>query len=346
MFDNPFGLSEDEYWTSPWKNCSELLQRYVFNRNFGLYIDAPPRVDLNDHDSIPLLVLYAAMEKDRAQLVFGDMAKLVISDVHRREVTVTKAVEPSEHPAGPRPFDRNSTAGISEIYNTNLASHGGIREPGEYVATVLLRERTSNRVRVTVSKPHIGYQDPKVLEFLEQQRRAAPPLRPGAARPSERAPYPTYRATPSSPPVPVDPGVSAAVERVIVSRREARCVLSGSFRLPVFESDRIPPRDESLREPNYGDPRPTAIIPITAVVVGTTDISQKLLRMRVPSWDALEQGDAPLVTGHFAVDLFEDDIIDPLVAQTNFIYLFSGEHMSGPHTAAVVTENMLPRKDP
>jgi hypothetical protein len=342
-FDNPFGLDGDEYWANPWKNGDELIERYVYDRKFGVYIDAPPRVNLNDRDTIPLLMLYAAMEKDQAEIVFPNVAKLVVSDVRRREVTVTDAVAPSEYPVGLRPFDRNSTAATSEIGQNDLIAYGGIQDPGEYVVTVLLRERTSNRVRCEVSKPRVGYQDPKVLEFLEQQRRAAPVLWPGPAEPPEHDPYPTYRGTASSPPVPAEPGLDAAVERVTVSQRHARCVLSGRFRLPVFPSDRIPP-DESARQRNYGSPRPTAIIPITAVVIGSVDVTQKLLRMRIPTWDVLDnQAESPLATGAFDVDLF-DGVIDPDVAQTNFIYLFSGEYMSGPHIAAVVTQNMLPRQ--
>lgn len=340
MTTSSFGLSGNDYWTDPWKNAAAVFERHVFDGDFGLFIDAPPRVDLGTHATIPMPLLYSAKKKDALKVGWPEAARLVVVDVGRRVVNVGDAVEPTETaPGSPGPVDLESEAPTSRTTVTDLMARGGIRDVGRYIATVIMGAQVSNRLALEVVRSPNGYDDPEVARFLAEQR--AQPRPPAPPQPMAGDPYPSYRAMDRSPAMPAEPGIAVALERVVATNAGARAPLHAAFRLPVRKDDLVPPAVAG--QPDYGTPRPTAIVPISMVIVGSTDVTQKVTSLRVPIFGAVDpSAESQLVTGHFALDLFTDRTIRS-TAQTNFVYFFCAEVLSGPHAMAVVTPDMLSR---
>jgi hypothetical protein len=344
-----FGLSGTDYWDDPLKGSRVGIDRYVYGERWGIYIDGPAKVDLSERESVPLIV-FAALSPADAALPLEHVAKLVVCDVERRTVQVTSAVPPKDEPprSGPR-SSKPRSVGSSQSHVNDLATTSGVREPGAYVATVLLRDQASNRVRIAVERTPRGYQDPAVVAFLEAQRRDAPPPPPAPASPRAGDPLPTFRPVEGAPPPPAQEGLEAAVPRLVVAKAGARAVLSVSFRLRARREDVVPaeaarPRGlQSSREDEYGKPRPTAIVPITLVITGSELPGERVTRLRVPTWDAVP-ADGGVVTGQVSLDLFDEPHRLDRTPQTCFLTLFCGEHMSGPHSLAVVSEAMLQKR--
>lgn len=344
MSDSPLGLGGTDYWDNPWKNNTRLIDEHVYGEKYGVFIDAPPEVDLNKRTTIPMPLFWAASPDDAVSVDLQDTAKLVVCDVGRRTVAVVGAVTPTDEVRDSPPRGKRSV-GSSQNHVTDLATRGGVRDVGTYVVTVLLRDKAANRRMIKVTRPPTGYQDPEVARFLEEQRAKAVPPPPAAATPAGR-PFPAFAAAEGSPSVPASPGLAVTAPRVFVLGQGKPCAIRVAFRLIARPEDVVPPpppledKEARLRD-RYGEPRPTAIIPITVVITASKDVSEKVHHLRVPTWDPVPAAGGP-VTGHLALDLF-GDMRTSRSPQTHFVSVFAAEHMSGPHSIGVVSEDQLGR---
>jgi hypothetical protein len=135
--------------------------------------------------------------------------------------------------------------------------------------------------------------------------------------------------------------------QAVVLEQGARSVLRASFRLPLQRHQIIPPTDlrEGLRARTGSTQPPTAVVALGLLVVGADVPSPTVLPLRVPVWDPIGDPPPSTVTGHFAIDLLQQDGI-PRVGQTYFVFAFNGEHMAGPVSMALVDPLMLPRGRP
>jgi hypothetical protein len=336
-----FGLDTEDFWQNPWKTEEQLVDRYQFGEEYGVFIDVPEVVNLNQYDTVPMLMVYAASEGDAYDIDLERVVKVVVVRLADRRVWVASALESREPGKKPPRLGQGSSDPTSRRILTNLARQTAIAQwLGKYLITVLLRDQVSNRVLTSIEKAPTGFQDPEVRKFLEAHRQQTIPPPPAPPAPPAGDPVPAYSAIEGSPAIPSEPGIALSVTRVVLSQAGARALLKGSFRLPVLSIDLVPPeRQPILDEPSlpfYGEPRPIAVIPITLLVLATTSDNEQVLQLRVPVYRA----DGDMATGHFTLDLFADESTRT-IPQTNFIYAFCGEFMAGPATMAVVTENML-----
>jgi hypothetical protein len=331
-----FGLDEDDYWSQPWKNGQTLFFTFVADWKFGLHIDGPSVIDPREHDTAPMPFLYVARMRDAFKTDLDRQAKVVASRVEDRALKIDSALTVQDRLAPGTKLGADSDDPTSEQHIVELSKLGILREPGTYKVNVLVRGQISNRVDVTVENPEPKSDDPEVVKFLEAHR--TPPLPPEPASPG------LVKEHDGAPPVPADEGIAFAVDRVVLNKPGARALLKGAFRLKVRRAEIVPPASAATPErphPEYGEPRPTAIVPITLVCLGTVDDAPVVLKLRVPSVDKVAaEGDA--VTGRFAIDLLADKNLRAR-PQTFSIYGFAGEPMTGPHTFATVTEPMLPK---
>jgi hypothetical protein len=95
-------------------------------------------------------------------------------------------------------------------------------------------------------------------------------------------------------------------------------------------------KDKEGKPFEVGDPKATAVIGATLIVVGS-DVSQPtVLPLAIPSYDKVGgTAKKPVATGYFSLDLLRVGRIAN-TAQTYFLYLFSGKHMVGPVLSALV----------
>jgi hypothetical protein len=327
-----FGLGGEDYWKNPWKDGPRLNREYVLDMRFGLYIDGPESVVLKTRKTLPVPFYYVATTRDDVRINLRALATITASRVEDRRVFLAPAYAPVDKVVdGPR-LGGDSDDPISRQTVIDLFERLQIEEPGTYEVNVLLRDQISNRIEIKVVPPRIMVDDPEVQKFLEARRtpRIIPP---------PPAPSPELVAAPSPPPVPSDEGVVLSLERVTLIEEGAKALLQGSFRLTVRKDELVPPPAEGL--PDYGNPRPSAVIPITLVALGSKSESPVVFRLNVPTFDRLGP-DNMVATGTFAIDLFgsEDMTAEP---QTHNFYAFAGAFFSGPHLFATVTKDMLPK---
>lgn len=207
------------------------------------------------------------------------------------------------------------------------------RRAGTYEVAVVVRDDASNRVRVQLKPAAGGYRDLAVEEFLAKKR-GEPPV-PGVwPEPGEE--LPAYRDVEGAPDVPEAPGIALAAERVLVLEPGARCLVRGSYRLPVLAREIVRLEDRSaLRS------QASAVVAIALVVTASDSPGPFVARLHVPCYAMIDPAD-PVATGSFALDL----LALPNMwrgARTNFIYAVCGEVFSAPALAAFVTPDMLPK---
>ncbi|MCC7536349.1 MAG: hypothetical protein IT379_09055 [Deltaproteobacteria bacterium] len=339
-----FGLSQSELWDAPRKTFAQLDDRLSDAGFVGLRIAAPRLVPLGVRETFPLVVYHSATFEARRDASVEDQGAVVAVELlsnrtYAREPLLQRPerVKPTRvPPASPAPRGL-----IAQILVTELRERLGLPwTRGRYLVTALLRDEVSNRLVVEVDRSPVAHRDEEVERYLAAQRIERAPK---DAWPTPGDPYPHYRREPAHPPTPSDVGIAMTADRVSVRREGGavpgsalgRCVVRGSFRLPVLPHEVMPPATAR----SAGD-RPTALVGIGLVILGSEEADPFVLQLRVPSYDPIGPT-ARVVTGHFALDLLAMDEM-PERAQTYFLYAFSGEEMAGPIRAAILTEDMLP----
>lgn len=341
MTDHLFKLSGDEYWDDPLKNVDELQMEYVMERKFGIYVDAPDAVDPNKRATLPMPLLHVTSGQRENKAPLRGMGKLLAVKLEDRKVLMNGALPPRDKVKGePRvpnddPLTFQQTIDLQERLKL-------LDESGTYVVRVINVGQLSNVLTVKVERKKPTSDDPAVVEFLESKRTPKtfpPPPAPSAGL--RRGPDGKPEAGPAAP---GDLGIALQAQRVVLLDDRAQAVIKGSFRLPVLKQERVPAPEqvkpgEKPTQPDYGTPRPTAILPITLLVIGDAAGDLSFFDLRVPTWDALPESD-PVATGTFAIDVLPKVGTRP---QTYHIYAVCGETFVGPTLMATVTEDMLPK---
>lgn len=350
-----FGLDDAEFWTNPWKNGEALHEKHVLDANYGLFLDAPKSVQPADRTTIPCPILYAAAKKDAFKVLVREQTRLVVTRLEDRAIFVDQAIVPPDD-ARPLPkIGKDSMDPTSEKHSTDLAKLRILDEPGTYQAVLLLGSQASNVVRTVVERPRIDSKDPEVIKFLEARRTPKPVPPPPAPSPDllgEPTPAGPRKPVPGAPPAPSPEGIAlAAKERVVLVEDGAQVVVQGSYALKVLPKyDAVPPppappepgkpAPEPL--PDYGTPRPQAVITITLVVVGEKNPAHMLVPVRLPLYAGVG-AEPSVIQGSFAIDLLarQRSLRQP---DTYTVYAFCGDVWTPvPIQVSTVTQAMLPK---
>jgi hypothetical protein len=332
----PFGLKNDEYWTDPWKNLPAISWERVDKDIAGILLDAPDSVSLDAQESLPALAYHSDTTEALWQASFRDHGVLAAVRLEDDAFFAAKAVPPSgpEAPKGPEP----SPGFAGEEYEMDLREALSLEWiPGNLCVTAFLRERASDRIKVTLGPSAAAYKDPAVERFLAEER---------AKLPQRSLAYPRQAAF-DAVTVPIRPadgatlGLQFTAHRVMVADPGASGKLHVSWRLPVRPTDVTKDAPKALIK---GLPPVTAVAAISILLIGSERGTPVPIRLRVPSFDPVAQeGGSPVATGSFTVDLLGlNDLIEE--PQTWFIYGFAGEILNGPVTVAIVSPASLPNR--
>ncbi len=336
-----FEIEGQDYWSAPFKASSKVLRAHVPTRQLGVFIDAPQDVDLSTHARVPLLVLWCETERVSSVIDPFTMGQLICVRLEDRRVECCPLLEIPDSaglfedaPETVPPTD--SPRGLME--QTDASQLELLRESGTCLLTAVVFDRVSNRIQVRAHRTPSGYQDAAVQTFIDLHRRRPPPpeLVDGPLEP--------FFQTPQSPNLTKENegAIAIEVERVVLHERSAKAILHGAVRLPVRQREVVPPL--GIEDTIDGRPRPTAILSVHLLIMNSTGAEPQLLHLRVPCFSEEPLALGEHATGYFQYDLFEHPAIAGK-AQTNVIYVFAGEVMSGPHPMAVVTEEMLEMYD-
>ena len=327
---HPTGLTDDDFWSG----SEEAIEAFRDTRrgevSEELVLDGPTTVSLSDRGGLPMHVYWRAPLRRTAASPLQENLRIAVVHLGRAfYVEPQRVFEPTE------PFEPGD--GVTTEYRAfDLRARLGLPwKRGTLLVTGLLRDQITNRVRIRLDDGVGAHRDEEVERFLAEQARL--PTAPDV-HPLPGSPFPSFARLEGSPPVPTSAGIALAIERIVVTRRGARAVLHGSFRLPVLDRELVSPTAPWQPAAGVSRERPAAIVPLTLAIVGSGSARAMIRPMRVPVWGPLEGRES---TGHFAVDLLTDEDF-PAEAQTFFVYAMSGEILTGPTLVATVTPDMLP----
>ncbi len=350
MSNGPLMLNDDEFWGDCGRT-EELVLTRIAKENFcGLLIDGPERISMNQRDTAPVAGYFVRSLRD--DLVVNQETQLLVAalNLETNYLLVGLALDTGKIP-GPRPPRPTVDPGegtVLNLFKTDLRR--ALKLPwqhGRYRVSALLREYLSNPITVEIGRSKLEYDDPEVAKFLEAERRRAilPPAPKIFPAINEKQPgrLPEYRRREDSPPIPDQPGIVLVMDRVVALRPRAACVLRGSYRLPILQREIVRPFADSGQLPDVGDPRATAVVPVTLVLTGSDLTGPWVFRLQAPSYDPIVAGEeTPVVSGCFTLDLLQLPGF-PRRAMTYFISVFNGAHVAGPSPVALISEDMLPK---
>lgn len=307
------GIDAIDPWTARGRSLPEVRDRFYDTGALGLAIHAPPVVVLAERGELPLIGFHAFTTPEPAGEVFDPFAVLSVARLDTGEVLAAPVAvlrdEDDLSDLPPKPpstvvaqFDLDVRERLPELSWT----------PGAFVCRVHLGARCSNRITVRLEGEEDG-----------------PPLPARAVWPradhADPSALPRYRVDPVSLPPPRSGGLALALPQAEVEAG-ARCVLRGSFRLPVAPGDRA--------RAECGDRSASAVLPISLLVVGRERPGPTVIALGVPSYEptAVSAGET---TGAFTLDLSTLPGF-PRAPQAYTIWALSREALSEP-VALVVT---------
>lgn len=341
MDNGRFGLSDHDFWTQPDKTAETLVEAQTDAEQEVLWLDAPREASLDSRTTLPFATLYVRSLNEAGQLD-PERALLMVAVRHEdNAVYVGPALRKDKKPAA-APVDNPPKPGIKGSYFVaDAVEQLGIPwERSTYTLGLLLRERRSNACAVRIAPLSTEFRDEAVEAYLDQRRQHREPAPPDRVWPPlpeirgaiERAldggidPFPNYRARDESPALPEGEGVHFTVDRVVEPGQ--RCVLRGSFRLPVTDVERVPFDPETGRLMDVGAAGATAVVKIHLVATGTRVVGPVVLPLRVPTFDPIP-AEGGLVSGYFNLDLFAISGVQQSPG-TYFFTAFSRDQSYGP----------------
>jgi hypothetical protein len=347
MSNGRLRLVDDEFWDDYQRTQGEVIAEIARDDYLGLVLDAPNRVSLGRRDTVPVVGFFARTLRDDRKI--RQEERMLVAAVHQDtdELLIGLALDTGKVPApsGPPPDMGEPGEGTTvNMFAFDLRQVLGLRwEASRYNVAVLLREFVSNAVTVDLGRDATEYEDPAVASFLAEQRaQAVPPppfevfpvphVRPETGEPPHYGPV-------SGMPVPDVPGIRIQGPRVVVARAGGKCVLQGSYRLPLARRHRVEPRGTSVVSPDVGDPRARAVVPIHLVVTGSDLPGPWVISLKVPVHQPLSPHPAE-ASGHFTLDLFQMPDF-PRTPMTYFLTAFSGQAVSQVLPIGVVSQQMI-----
>jgi hypothetical protein len=358
MANGALGLPQDAFWGSrEAKEATkpEVMDRMVDHDWRGLIVDAPTSVALASRKTVPIIGYFVRDIRDDVHIDLHRELLIVGSDHATHEVRVGRALwsaKPLARKGPPPSADPGPGATISMLDIDAAARLSLEGYPGRWTFVLLIREWRSELLEVEFGLAPGSFHDDAAARLIEERSRANPPPPPAIWPPhpqrhidasgSYGGMYPRYGDKAQAPDVPAEPGIVVEVDRAVVSNE--RCMLRGSFRVPVLPRERVSPRlydtgrgTSERRMPEVGDAVAKAIVPLSLVLTGSHDPGPYMITLQLPAY-AID--DNNLATGRFEIDLFEFAGM-PRRATTYFLHAFHGAHAIGPLPIGIVSPEMI-----
>ena len=305
-----------------------------------MLLGAPATVALNRHSDLPVALIRVARLTTFGKIPTRESVVIAAMEPGSNELRARLALPMAARrpapaggpPAGRDSFSGDDTAMMSEGHTIDLASRlGAPAARGEYLVVAILRDQVSNRCRMKLAES-AGFDDPAVDDFVREYRQRK--QKPREVFPAPEDWLPSYRRQDDSPPIPAESGIALSLPRVQLYSPKSRCVLAGSFRLPMQPQYAVKP-DHGASLPANAPPE-TARLPISLLITGSTDAAPQIVKLVVPSHEPIKTvAGKPFALGYFSFDLCKLASLRTS-PQTYFIYAFCGELMTPPALTAFV----------
>ncbi len=313
-----------------------IVEKYK-TEYFGVLIDGPGEVNLENHAQLPLFAYYMGSYKQSATRDFPQRALVVVVDPDRNELRVAKLLrENAGEKAAPGPHTPPAELPDGWVMTFQRVDARARTEmpwaAGRAISQVLLLDLASNRVETKLT-PGGGFVDLEKEKFLARERAKLDP----------HGPYPnlpvwSYSASPESPPLPEKPGISLGAPRVVAIDGKERLYLRGSWRLPVLPEELVK-KDHAAYNKAHGllygetDTPYAACVRIHLVIVRSAQEEPEHIEIWLPVIQVLDEGKS--ATGRFNIDLLQLPGFEPS-DETIFIYAYAKDWAAEPVTVGVV----------
>ena len=339
-------LATHEFFEDPLRARAAALEAMALDGWEGIALDAPRAVATDRYVTLPMVLGRRIGLGADAGLNLRRDTLLAVTHLERNFTHVAFAFDWKEIARPARPVAAVAPVGepggfVSSFTPMDLRSRVPDLpwEPATLSITALLGDRSANRVRVKLGGALP--EDPAVTAFVARNRAVAYP-RPVWPPRVEGGVFPLYEP-PAAPGVGAL-GIAGSFDAGTVSAAGARCVFRGRFRLPVMDREIVRERDrydDELSAPrgagwvDVGDPRASAVVPITLVFVSEERAGPTVVRLQVPSATEVAPDEAGKpVEGCFAVDLAAIGGM-PRDPGRHRLWAFSGEFQAGPWVLSV-----------
>jgi hypothetical protein len=335
---------------SPSDQSIQAARNKLREKNFkGLLLIGPEAIPMDAGTSFPVLGFHSYTTSNSPVPDFSRTAVITAVRLESCETFAGLMVSPRGDEPNSVPVVPPKAAAVVSQFSCDVKTR--LKEipwkAGTYLTTALLLDKASNRIHTSITPGKVAESDPVVAEFLNRAQgtdlppdHVYPPLPTGDQKKGATASYPIYRREKGTPDVPkTPPGIDLSIDRVVVFRPGGRCILRGSYSLPILPRHLVVAGE---KRNEVGDPQALAVVPIDLVLVGNLNAGPYMLKLRVPAYEAVGKSKAApgQVSGSFSIDLFSLKEM-PRMPQTYYIWAFSGETLGGPAPMSIVTEQML-----
>ncbi|MDG5816824.1 hypothetical protein QA601_17135 [Chitinispirillales bacterium ANBcel5] len=158
----PFGLSGEQYWDNPMANKNDLASQRLSNNEYGLLVDGPPEVFLQDHSTVPVLALRVIETYRSVKYSLSTTTQVVSVHLETGAVIVRKL---TPYPPPPLPdFEEPPPApgSIAECIDEDLMEISSIQSDlGSNRVFLLCGPEISNKImmKIVPGKRGISYKE-------------------------------------------------------------------------------------------------------------------------------------------------------------------------------------------
>lgn len=329
------------FWATQDRGADPLATRPIGEYS-GILADAPRRVFTDLRKTLPAGIYHHGTARELANVSFVKHGALVLASESENRIYAAsgRAVAANNPQRGRKLTDPDliGDAAMSVAYSAELRSCTGMSwRTGHYVLMAIIRDKVSNKVPVELMRTAGAYDDPAVRNYERELRaRRNPPM----IDPLPGSPLPSYRESPLSPELTEDACLLLEPQRIVDLKRDPRAILRGAFRTTAMPEEILKPDYLSplyLEKPR--EQKPTAIVAVNLLILGSDDGSLVTLTLHVPVYEAISwtppDGELPAVTGFFNLNLLRLPGVSRS-PQTYFLFAFRGALMSGPCPYALV----------
>lgn len=342
MNQGDLNLSIASFFASPEVAAGDFALKLVDNEERVLFLDAPSQLDVDEQNTLPMVVVRATDNLDAYNTDLDANAVIILSNLDSGEVYGALAMysdradntEVDFEEDIPPPPGWDGAVGKFEARRLMDMPWSKSR----YTGFVIIREQRSNTVAVALNSNVGAYQDPEV-EKLREAEKNVPRATINTIYPKiPDAESDLYSKIGVSPALPTS-GISISIPRLVERYKGDRPMLHGSFQLPVRPWELL--QDSESNKKTDRAILPKAIVPLSIVFVGADKAGPTVLSLKVPVYGELNKdGDTLIGSGFFNLDL-SLDIPFPKKAQTYFAYAVAGDFIGEPQIMAVVSNETL-----
>ncbi len=301
---------------------------------FGIVIDGPREVPLQERETLPLFAYYMGTYKQTATRSFPRVAAIVTMEPEKDQIFVAPFVQKrgeTKLKGGTVP-EADLPAGYLMTFQA-ADVRARVELPwvaGRVISQVLLMDLHSNRLETKLVAGSGAFSDPAKEKFLAEER----------AKKDPPAPFPAVStATAGAPPIPAEMGIVLLAPRVMVLEKQGRLELSGAWRLPVLPEELVKPAHEEYNKANGLMQKEggayAACVAVHLVVLNSEEEVPNLYTLRLPVAKVEMVDGKPVASGKFTVDLLQLPDF-PVGEETLFLYAYGKEWASEPATIGVV----------